>query len=170
MVSPVISHIIGTISILQATIIILAAFSFMGFIYQMQNQNIMLGEVAESAAREIVELISVYTLGGGSTSYMYLTLPDTLGGQPYLIQLGESGDNVLNVTAKLQVYQQVRVVVTPNFGQNPVHAVKGTVTIGGFTVSDTLYMPLPPGRKPVVIAFSMGNSIYVGFSSVPISP
>jgi hypothetical protein len=168
MVSPVITHVIGTIAILQSVIIILAVFSFMGFVYQMQNQNIMLGEVAESAARELVELISVYTLGGSSTSYMYLTLPDTLGGQPYVIQLGESGANVLNVTARLQIYQQVRVVVTPNFGQNPVHAVKGTVTVGSLTISDTLYLPLPPGWKPVIVAFRSGNSIYVGFSSVPI--
>jgi hypothetical protein len=99
---------------------------------------------------------------------MYLTLPDTLGGQPYVIQLGESGANVLNVTARLQIYQQVRVVVTPNFGQNPVHAVKGTVTVGSLTISDTLYLPLPPGWKPVIVAFRSGDSVYVGFLSVPI--
>jgi len=167
MVSPVISHIIGALAILQAVVIILAALSFMVFLYQMQSQNVMLGEVAESTAREIVELISVYTLGGSSTSYMLLTLPDTLGGQPYVMYIGESGENVLNVTARLQLYQQVRVVVTPNFGQNPVHAVRGSVNVGALIVSDTLYMPLPPGRRPVVVAFRDGNVVRVGFSSIP---
>lgn len=170
MSSPVVSHIIGTLAVLQSVILMLAAFSFLEFQYNMQAQSLMLGEVAESAAREVMELVSVYTLGGTSTSYMVLSLPSTLAGQPYTLTIGESAQNVLNVTARLQVYYQVRVVVTPNFGQNPVHAVKGSVSIGDLTVKDTLYMPLPPGQVPVVVAFKQGDSILVGFSSIPVTP
>ncbi|MGB9786046.1 MAG: hypothetical protein ACPLRJ_02070 [Infirmifilum uzonense] len=170
MPSPVISHIIGTIAVLQAVVVMLAVFSFVSFVFNMRTQNLMLGEVAESAAREVVELISVYTLGGNSTSYMFLSLPDTLGGQPYMLKIGESSQNVLNITARLQIYSQVRVVVTPNFGRNPVHAVRGTRIIGALKISDSLYMPLPPGFKPVVVAFRDGDSILVGFSSVRVPP
>lgn len=151
---------------LQVAIVILAAFSFLLFLNQMQSQNVMLSEVAESAAREVVELISVYTLGGSNLSYMYLTVPDTLAGQPYSLSIGETSENVLNVTARLQIYQQVRVVVTPNFGQSPVHAVKGSREVGGLTVSDTILLPLPPGYKPAIVAFRDGNSIYVGFAKI----
>jgi hypothetical protein len=170
MPSPVVSHLIGTLSVLSAVILILASFNFIQFQYEMRVTNLMLGEVAESAAREVVELISVYTLGGSSTSYMFLTLPDTLGGQPYSLYIDETSENILRITARLQVYQQVRVVVTPNFGQNPVHAISGSRTVGSLVVSDTLLMPLPPGKKPVVVAFKDENTIYVGFSSVIVAP
>lgn len=153
MPSPVISHLIGTTALLGVAVLILSAFSFSYFVAYISSVNLMLNEVAESVAREIVEVVSVQTLGGGNYTYMYLTVPDTLNGQPYLITLQDVGENKLLVNASLQIYRQVRVVVTPNFGENPVHAVTGTLTVPGLQaqVSDRIMLPLPPGYKPVVV-------------------
>ncbi|MEM1508302.1 MAG: hypothetical protein QXY49_06075 [Thermofilaceae archaeon] len=166
MPSPVISHLIGTLTMLGVALLILSAFSFTYFTAYMQSVNLMLAETAESVAREIVELVSVQTLGGGEYTYMYLTVPDALGRQPYSVRLQELSENKLLVNASLQIYYQVRVVVTPNFGQNPVHAVRGVVTVAGIQVSDTILLPLPLGYKPAIVAFREGEYIYVGFTAV----
>lgn len=166
MPSPVISHLIGTLTMLGVALLILSAFSFAYFTAYMQSVNLMLAEVAESVAREIVELVSVQTLGGGEYTYMYLTVPDTLGRQPYSVRLQELAENRLLVNASLQIYYQVRVVVTPNFGRNPVHAVRGVAIVAGMRVSDTILLPLPPGYRPAVVTFREGEYIYVGFAAV----
>jgi len=180
--SPVITHVIGTAALLGAAVLMLAAFSFIQYAQQMSSINLMLAEAAEAAARELVELASVYTLGGAGASYMVLTIPDTLAGQPYSLHVSGGGDNVLNVTARLQIYQQVRVVVMPNFGRYPVRAVSGAVSLGGllpFDVSPTLLIPLPPGYKPAVVAYRADEgcrpepdpvnwrAVCVGFAAVP---
>ena len=174
MPSPVVTHAILTWALLGAMLMIVALFSHLLLIQQLENINVALSEVAESVARETVELVSVFTLGGGSYSYMALTLPSTLAGQPYEILISEepAGEgNVLKVTAKLQIYQQVRVVVTPNFGKEPVHAVgtPGTncaepVEIPGLgRISNSLLVPLPSGRA-VITAYRHGGSICIGFA------
>jgi len=155
MPSPLISHLVGTAALLGAALLILSAFSYSYFMAYMSSVNLMLNEVAESVAREIVEIVSVQTLGGGNYTYMYLTVPDTLHGQPYLITVQDVEENKLLVSASLQIYRQVRVVVTPNFGRNPVHAVSGTLVVPSsqLQVSDKILLPLPPGYKPAVVTF-----------------
>lgn len=173
MPSPVVTHVMLTSALLSAMAVILALFSYLQFANQMQNINLALSEVAESAAREIVELCSVFTLGGGEYSYMVMTVPSTLAGQPYVLELSEEGGNVIRVVARLQLYQQVRVVVTPNFGREPVHVV-GTpdtgceepVELPGIgKPSTTILLPLPGGR-PAVVAYRREGSICVGFAPV----
>jgi len=175
MPSPVVTHVILTSVLLGIMLSIAAIFSSLLLIRQLENINLALSEVTESVARETVELVSLFTLGGGGYSYMAMTLPGTLAGQPYEILLSEEpagAGNVLKVTAKLQIYQQVRVVVTPNFGREPVHAVgtPGTscadpVEIPGLgRISNRILLPLPSGR-PVVAAYRYGGSICVGFAA-----
>jgi hypothetical protein len=169
---PVVTHLVLTAALIGAMLIMLAVYSHILFVQQMQNMNLALSEVAESAAREVVELVSVSTLGGGSYSYMAMTLPSTLAGQPYELQLSEEGENVLKVVARLQIYQQVRVVVTPNFGKEPVHVVGAAncaqpVEIPGLgTPSSSIRLPLPSGR-PVIVAYRYGGSVCVGFAVMP---
>lgn len=171
MSSPVVSHVILTSALLGAMFVVLAVYGYLSFIQQVQNINLALSEVAESVAREAVELVSVFTLGGSSTSYMTVTLPSTLAGQPYILELEEEGENVLKVVARLQLYQQARVVVTPNFGKEPVHVVgtPGTncaqpVVVPGLSgISNTALLPLPSGRL-VLVAYRQGGSICIGFA------
>ncbi|MEZ0345637.1 MAG: hypothetical protein ABWK01_03725 [Infirmifilum sp.] len=164
MPDPVISHLIGTVTLLGVALIITAAFTYVEYSNYMSSLNLMLAEVAESAGREIVEAVSVYTLGGSGASYMLMTLPSTLGGQPYLVHISGGGDNILQVTAKLQVYQQVKVVVMPNFGRYPVRAVNGTVpreSFSGmlnFSVSDTLLIPQPEGYVPGIVIYRSADA------------
>ncbi|MEM2475212.1 MAG: hypothetical protein QW407_04740 [Thermofilaceae archaeon] len=159
MPDPVVTHVIGTIALAGAAVLMLAAFTFLQYVNYMDSVNLMLAEAAESAARSLVEIVSVYTLGGAGVSYMTPPLPETLAGQPYLLYLSGGGDNVLNVTARLQIYRQVRVVVMPNFGRYPVRAVRGSVPRERFQgrlqldVSDTLLLPLPPGYRPAIVVF-----------------
>lgn len=159
MPDPIVTHVIGTMALVGAAVLIVAAFSFMQYVNYMDSVNLMLAEAAEAAARALVEIVSVYTLGGAGASYMAPELPGILGGQPYLLHLSGGGDNVLNVTARLQIYRQVRVVVMPNFGRYPVRAVKGVIPEERFqgrlpfNVTDTLLLPPPPGYKPVIVVF-----------------
>lgn len=187
MPDPVVTHVIGTMALVGAAVLMIAAFSFIQYLNYMESVNLMLAEAAEAAARSLVEIVSVYTLGGAGASYMTPVLPDTLGGQPYLLHLSGGGDNVLNVTARLQIYRQIRVVVMPNFGRYPVRAVKGVVPMERFegrlpfNVSDTLLLPLPPGYKPAIVVFRSADyectspsfdpvewrAICVGFAATP---
>jgi len=145
MPDPVIAHVIGTIALLGSALLMVAAISIAQQVSYMQAVNIMLAEVAESCARELVELVSVHTLGGSGVTYMALTLPSSLAGQPYNLSLVNRGDNVIEVRAQLQLYRQVRVVVTPNFGRGPVYAVSGTVEVGDLALSDHALLPTPQG-------------------------
>lgn len=174
MPDPVVTHVIGTMTIVGAAVIILASFTFIQYMSYMESVNLMLAEAAESAARELVEIVSVYTMGGSGVSYMIPFLPETLGGQPYLLHLSGGGDNVLNVTARLQIYRQVRVVVMPNFGRYPVKAVRGRVPKErfhgklSFDVSDTLLLPLSPGYKPAIVVFRSSDEACLSPSFNPI--
>lgn len=174
MASPIFSHLMGTLALMGVMFIIVAAFIGLGFIVSMKIQNIRLAEIAESTAREIVELVSVQTLGGGSMSYMYLHVPQTVSNQAYEIIIDQVAADKILVKAKLQLYEQVRVVVTPNFGKNPVSVVNGTVTVNGISVSNKLLLPVPPRvvnsteilGKPVIVAFRSGDRIYIGMGVV----
>jgi len=176
MPSPVVSQIILTSALMSATLLILAAFSFSLYLNRMESMNLALAEVAESAARELVELVSVHTLGGGGASYMVMTLPSTLAGQPYELELGEEGENVIRVVARLQIYSQVRVVVTPNFGREPVHVVGSPScpqppSLPGLLTppSSRILIPLPRGR-PALVAFRQGGAVCVGFAALEARP
>ncbi len=174
MASPIFSHLMGTLALMGIMFIIIAVFAGLGFLINMRIQNVRLAEVAESTAREVVELVSVQTLGDSELSFMYLHLPSSISNQAYEIIMSQAGSGKILVKAKLQIYEQVRVVVTPNFGENPVKVVNGTVTVNGLQVSDKLLLPTPVrvigGRevagKPVVVAFRRGHNIYIGFSIV----
>jgi hypothetical protein len=142
-----------------------AAISMAQQVNYMQAVNLMLAEAAESCARELVELVSVHTLGGSGVTYMVLTLPSSLAGQPYNLSIVNRGDNVIEVRAQLQLYRQVRVVVTPNFGRGPVYAVSGTVELGGLVLSDHVLLPTPQGWRAMLVAVNQGDAVLVGFAT-----
>lgn len=175
MPDPVIAHVIGTMTLLGALLIITAALTYIHFSTYISSVNLMLAEVAEAAAREIVEVVSIYTLGGAGVSYMEATLPETLAGQPYLIRISGGGDNVLEITARLQIYQQVRVVVMPNFGRYPVKAVSTKIPKERFAgqvpgdVSETLLMPLPKGYSPLIVVYRSADEGCTAPSSDPLT-
>ena len=165
MPDPVVAHVIGTIALLGAALLVVAAVTMAQYVNYMQALNLMLAEAAESCARELVELVSAHTLGGGRVTYMVLTLPSSLAGQPYNLSIANRGDNVIEVGAQLQLYRQVRVVVTPNFGRGPVYAVSGTVELGGLVLSDHVLLPTPQGWRAMLVAVNQGDAVLVGFAT-----
>ena len=165
MPDPVVTHVIGTIALLGSVLLMVAAISMAQQVNYMQAVNLMLSEAAESCARELVELVSVHTLGGSGVTYMVLTVPSSLAGQPYNLSIVNRGDNVIEVRAQLQLYRQVRVVVTPNFGRGPVYAVAGTVKVGGVQVSNRILLPTPQGWKAMLVAVDQGDAVLVGFAT-----
>jgi len=162
---PVVTHVIGTIALLGSALLMVAAISVAQQVNYMQAVNLMLAEVAESCARELVELVSVHTLGGSGVTYMFLTVPSSLAGQPFNLSIVNRGDNVIEVRAQLQLYRQVRVVVTPNFGRGPVYAVAGTTEVGGVQVSNHILLPTPQGWKAMLVAVNQGDAVLVGFAT-----
>jgi hypothetical protein len=162
---PVVAHVIGTIALLGAALLVVAAVTMAQYVNYMQAVNLMLAEAAESCARELVELVSAHTLGGGRITYMVLTLPSSLAGQPYNLSIANRGDNVIEVRAQLQLYRQVRVVVTPNFGRGPVYAVSETVELGGLVLSDHVLLPTPQGWRAMLVAVNQGDAVLVGFAT-----
>ena len=174
MSSPVFSHLMGTLTLLGVMLILIGVFTIIQFVVLMNIQNARLSEVAETTAREIVELVSVQTLGSSNLSYMYLTVPQSLGSQAYSISIEKAGEGKIIVKAKLQIYEQVRIVVTPNFGENPVNVVDNEEVIGGIRVSKQIFLPAPErvenGRevkgKPAIVAFRQGKNIYLGLAII----
>ncbi|MCX8180855.1 MAG: hypothetical protein N3E41_05735 [Thermofilaceae archaeon] len=167
MPEPLIAHIIGTTALIGAAVLVIASVVMVQQVNYIQAVNLMLSEAAESCARELVELVSLHTLGGGEYTYMELTLPVSLGGQPYNISLENAGENVIAVKAQLQLFKQVKVVVTPNFGQAPVYAVEGTVKFGDLTLTSNLLLPPPVGWRAALVAVKTGDAIIVGFTNQP---
>ncbi|QOJ79468.1 hypothetical protein IG193_03130 [Infirmifilum lucidum] len=168
MPTPIISHLVGTTTLLAVALILVVMFSFVAFVYNMETMNTMLSEIAESCAREIVELVSIHTLGGGDYTVMLLNVPKDIGGQPYTLQVTDVAENKLLVNASLQIYRQVRIVVTPNFGSNPVHATPGEFQVAPWLkVASKIMLPLPQGYKPVLVAYRKSGYIYIGFAAVP---
>lgn len=167
MPDPLVSHVVGTTALIAAAFLVIASAAAVQQALYVQTVNLMLSEVAESCARELVELVSLHTLGGGEYTYMLLTLPPSLGGQPYNITLESTGENVMVVRAQLQLHRQVRVVVTPNFGPAPVYAVTGVVKFGELTVAPYLLLPTPPGQRAALVAVRSGGAILVGFTVQP---
>ena len=165
MPDPVVTHVIGTIALLGSVLLMVAAISMAQQVNYMQAVNLMLSEAAESCARELVELVSVHTLGGSGVTYMVLTVPSSLAGQPYNLSIVNRGDKVIEVRAQLQLYRQVRVVVTPNFGRGPVYAVAGTIEVGGVQVSNRILLPTPQGWKAMLVAVDQGDAVLVGFAT-----
>lgn len=165
MPEPLVVHVIGTITLLSAALLVVASVTIVQSINYVQTLNTMLAEAAESCAREIVELVSVHTLGGEELTYMVLTLPQSLGGQPYNLTLRNVGENVIAVVAQLQLHRQVRVVVTPNFGQSPVYAVQESIKLGDLLVSPTILLPTPYGWHAVLVAIRRDDAVWIGFTT-----
>jgi len=176
MTSPVFSHLLGSLTLLGVMIIIIATFVAVQFIVESSLQELRLSEVAESIAREIVELASIYTLGGSDLSYMDLKIPESLKNQGYKIELQDLGNGRFVVRVNLQVYQQVCVVVVPNFGERVVQVVEGEKWLtNNIYVSNTLLLPLPTREvgntkltgKPVIIAYtSQDGVLYIGLGVI----
>jgi len=164
---PVVVHVIGTTVLLSATLLIIASVTIVQTINYYQTLSAMLSEAAESCAREIVELVSVHTLGGEELTYMILTLPQSLGGQPYNLTLENVRENMIAVKAQLQIHRQVRIVVTPNFGQAPVYAVQEPTKFGDLVLSPTILLPTPYGWKAALVAVRKGDTILIGFTTQP---
>jgi len=162
---PLVAHVVGTIALLGAALLVIAAIAIAQQMNYVQTLNLMLAEAAESCARELVELVSVHTLGGSGVTYMVLTVPSSLAGQPYNLSIVNRGDNVIEVRAQLQLYKQVRVVVTPNFGRGPVYAVSGTVELDGLVLSDHVLLPTPQGWRAMLVAVNQGDAVLVGFAT-----
>ncbi len=174
MSSVVFSHMMGTLALLGVMFFLILTFSIVYFVTQMNIQDLRLAEVAESVAREIVEIASVHTLGGGRLTYMYLTIPQEIYGQGYQVELLNAGSGRLIVRVKLQTYEEVRVVVVPNFGESNVKALESEITVGDITVSPMLRLPAPLRDvggvmirgKPAVVAVTQGDTIYLGFTII----
>ena len=171
MVAPVISHLLGTITLLGIMVVIVAVFLGAQLVINMNVQELRLTEVAESVARELVELASVHTLGGSGVSIMHLTVPQEIYGQGYTIELENIEGERIIVRVRLQIYQVIRVVVVPNFGKSSIEVVSGEVSLPGLgtTVSPRLLLPIPPGsgeRRPALVAFSQDDTVYLGFAIV----
>lgn len=167
MPEPVVAHVIGTVVLLSVALLTVASVTIVQQANYVQTLNAMLAEVAESCARQIVELVSIHTIGGGDYTYMELTLPQSLGGQPYNITLVNLGENMLIVIAQLQLHRQVRIVVTPNFGQAPIYVASTVTKFGDLIISPTILFPLPPDRKASLVAVRSGDFILVGFTNQP---
>ena len=166
---------LGTITLLSVMIIITVTFTGMQAIIDSSLQSLRLSEIAESVAREIVELSSVHTLGEGKLTYMWLTLPSETRGQGYAIYLDNLGNGRFLVRVRLQTYQQVRVVVVPNFGERAVQIVTGEVKFSdNFYVSNKLLLPIPERLvngmsvegRPVIVAFDQGGKVYLGIGVI----
>lgn len=165
MPEPVFIHILGTTVLLTSALLIVASFAIVQNVSYTRTLNAMLAEAAESCAREIVELVSIHTLGGEELTYMTLNLPASLGGQPYNLTLENIGENIIAVKAQLQIHRQVRVVVTPNFGQLPVYAVEEVVRFGDLILSPTILLPTPYGWEASLVAVRTGDLILLGFTT-----
>lgn len=172
MVTPVISHLMGTITLLGIMVVIVAVFLGAQLVVNMSVQELRLTEVAESVARELVELASVHTLGGSGVSVMHLTVPQDIYGQGYTIELEDVNEGRIIVKVKLQIYQVIRVVVVPNFGRSSIKVVSSNVSLPelGITVSPRILLPAPntgSGRKqPALVAFSQDGTVYIGFAVI----
>lgn len=167
MPEPLIVHIIGTTALLSAVFLIVASFTMIQQINYVQTLNVMLAEAAESCAREIVELVSIHTLGGEEVTYMTLNLPSSLGGQPYELILENAGENTIVVRAQLQIHKQVRIVVTPNFGQAPVYAVTNETKFGALALSPIMRLPTPLGWKAALVTVRGKDAVLLGFTTQP---
>ncbi|MEM1668620.1 MAG: hypothetical protein QXM53_08190 [Thermofilaceae archaeon] len=167
MPEPVVVHIIATTALLGAVLLIVASVAIAQYITYVQTLNTMLAEAAENCAKQIVELVSVHTLGGEELTYMLLTLPQSLGGQPYNLTLENIGENVIAVRAQLQLHRQVRIVVTPNFGQAPVYAVREATRFGDLVLLPTILLPTPYGWEAALVAVRSNDALLIGFTTQP---
>ena len=148
MPSPIFTHLLGTLALIGMFFSIAIFMSFVGWISYLEAQKARLSEIAESVAREIVEIVSVHTLGEGGFTYMNLNIPQTIGSSGYTIQLEEGGENRIIVRVYLQTYDVIRVVVVPNFGEGNVRVIDGEYEERGFIYSYRLNVPC---NNPVVI-------------------
>jgi len=157
---PVFSHLIGTMALISAMIIVSLFVEGILYVAFIQTQEARLAEVAEAVAREIVEIVSVHTLGEGGFTYMDLTIPQLLGEAAYKIELQESGENRLVVKVSMQHHQVVKVVVVPNFGTGAVRVANQTIIDNSRNLE---YGPtlLVPCKKPKVIVYRVGNNYYI---------
>jgi len=171
--TPIFTHLMGTLALLSVLVILTGIFTAVFFFSQLTVQRIRVTEVAESVARELVELASVHTLGGGPLTYMYITVPPTIYGQAYNITLQQAGEGKILVTVSLQLYREVRVVVVPNFGKCRIKVVNGTLEVGDLKISRSILLPLPEvsidGRRirgrPILVAVTQGDTVLIGFSA-----
>jgi len=173
MASPVFSHLMGTLALLGLLFVVTSAFLGLQYYTTLQIQQVRLNEVSKAATREIVEMVSLFTLGGGDFSYMYLTLPGALGGQGYNLTLVQEGKFIVLRTST-QVYGISRLTTETNIVTPPVAVVSSPVVVNGIKVTNSILLPVPPKYaggvyiegKPVIVAFRSGGTIYIGFAVV----
>jgi len=159
----------GTLALLGILVTIVAVFLGVQLVVHLSIQRVRLAEIAESVARELVELASVHTLGGSGVSVMCLTVPSEVYGQGYVVELGDLGNGRMVVRVRLQTYQVVRVVVVPNFGQSEIRAINGRVRVTELRtdISPVLLMPPPSGAgRPALVAVTQGDVVYLGFAVI----
>jgi len=157
---PVYSHIFGTLALIAMMISVSLFAEGILYISYLQTQKARLSEVAESVARELVEIVSVHTLGEGGFTYMQLKIPQTIGGSAYIIKLEELDENRLLVKVCLQHNEIVKVVAVPNFGTGTIHVVNITVidTSRQIEYGPELYVPC---KKPIVFVLRKDNKYYI---------
>jgi len=157
---PVYSHLFGTIALIGMMLSVgVFAYGIATQVY-FETQQARLAEVAEAAAREVVEIVSLHTLGEGGFTYMDLHVPQTVGGEAYRLRLEEMEENRMAVVAELQYGYAIRVIVVPNFGSGAVRVLEGELERSGFVFSSALNLPC---EHPVVAVISMGGEYYVAF-------
>ncbi|RLE74967.1 MAG: hypothetical protein DRJ56_06485 [Thermoprotei archaeon] len=155
---PVYSHLFGTVALIGIMVAVGAFVHAVATQAYFDTQRARLAEVAESVAREVVEIASLHTLGEGGFTYMDLHLPQTVGGDAYTVRLVEVEENRVAVIAELQYGYAIRVIVVPNFGSGALRVLEGELELGGFVFSDALRVPC---ERPVVAVISMGGEYYV---------
>ena len=157
---PVFSHLFGTLALIAIMVIVSLFAEAMLYVAFLQTQRTRLAEVAESVAREIVEIVSIHTLGEGGFTYMNLKIPQTVGGAAYIIELEDVEENRLLVKVRLQHHQVVKVVVVPNFGSGAVRVLNHTVidNTRGIEYGPVLYVPC---KNPIVVIIRQNKKYYV---------
>ena len=155
---PVFSHLFGTLALVGMMLAIgVFAYAVTTNAY-LESQRARLAEVAEAAAREVMEIVSLHTLGEGGFTYMDLHVPQTVGGDAYRLRLLEVEENRIAVVAELQYGYAVRVVVVPNFGSGAVRVLQEELERGEYVFGSALCMPC---ADPVVAVISRGGDYYV---------
>lgn len=166
---PVFSHVMGTIALIGVIIQVAYYTTVVSWIAFRETQTARLSEIAESISREIVEIVSVHTLGEGNFTYMDLTIPRKVGGRPYEVLISKVEENQVEVAVSLQHNSILKVITIPNFGGGSIEITSsvpcGTPPAAGVTFDVRLRMPLAKGRSPIVVVWRCGGRYYLGLGS-----
>jgi len=159
MPSPVFSHIWGTLGLISIMMVIsLYATGVLGII-SAQIHEVELSEIAESVAREAVELISIHTLGEGGFTYMELNVPQTIDDEGYVIELAEKSDG--HIIVKVRLMSGVRESIAElNLGSGPIRVFNGSAVDLERGIQYGYRLELPC-KKPMILMMRNGDTYFI---------